>query len=242
MNIFGAFTFGSLIKTFIPGFVWLVALWLLWRGAAALIPVLPPLPTLPESEYQNALVALPLAILLGLLSNIVVFMGVNDALVRGPVKRRATDLFALQDWVIRRVRDKYSARLGAMEQAVASAFYQHADAEWLILDRIGVKHLAYVREQYWYHMEFQVNLFLAVATALVGLLAGLAPDMWGPAPRPAAEWIVTATVVLGGLCWFLLRAARKNFHRHVAKMTSLMVAAVCEETEDSVRTPVAKDT
>jgi hypothetical protein len=26
MNIFGAFTFGSLIKTFLPGFVWLIAL------------------------------------------------------------------------------------------------------------------------------------------------------------------------------------------------------------------------
>lgn len=73
MNVFGAFTFGSLIKTFIPGFVWLVALWLLWRGGAALVPVLPPLPAVTDSQLQNGLVAaIPIAILLGLLSNIVV--------------------------------------------------------------------------------------------------------------------------------------------------------------------------
>jgi hypothetical protein len=142
MNVFGAFTFGSLIKTFIPGFVWLVALWLLWRGTALLLPVIPQLPVLSDSQLQNALVAaIPVAILLGLLSNIVVFMGVNDALVRQPVRRHAPDLFALQDWVIGRVRDEYRVKL-ALPDALTRAFASHADAELLILQTIGVAHLA----------------------------------------------------------------------------------------------------
>ena len=35
MNIFGAFTFGSLIKTFLPGFVWLVAIVMLEAGISS---------------------------------------------------------------------------------------------------------------------------------------------------------------------------------------------------------------
>jgi len=37
MNIFGAFTFGSLIKTFLPGFVWLVAMVMVSVDVACLV-------------------------------------------------------------------------------------------------------------------------------------------------------------------------------------------------------------
>jgi hypothetical protein len=232
MNVFGAFTFGSLIKTFIPGLVWLLALWLFWRGCAAIVPVFPPPPLLPPEQYQNALIAtIPLALLAGLLSNIVVFMGVNDVLVRRPVRRRRQnrDLFALQDCIAGRVRADYRDQLGLTDPAMTAAFAEHADAEVLLLETIGVDTIGYVREQYWYHMEFQVNLLLAIGIALIGLLVVLVPELSGPARQPSAEWAGFDTIVLGGLCWFLLRAARKNFLRHVTKMTSLMAAALCVE-------------
>jgi hypothetical protein len=37
MNIFGAFTFGSLIKTFLPGFVWLIAIVILEAFVAQML-------------------------------------------------------------------------------------------------------------------------------------------------------------------------------------------------------------
>ncbi len=76
-------------------------------------------------------------------------------------------------------------------------------------------------------MEFQVNLMLAAFVAMVGALLGLAPELAGPGWRAAAEWAAFSFVTLGGLSWFLLRAARKNYHRHIAKMMSLMGAAIC---------------
>jgi hypothetical protein len=236
MNVFGAFTFGSLIKTVIPGFVWLVALWLVWQGCAALIPGIHPVPDMSQVKLQDALLAtIPIAILLGLVSNIIVFMGVNDVLVRNPVSRhaRCRPLIDLQEWVKKRLLEDYRDQLAIADERLAEAFIDHVDPELLILETIGVQNLAYVREQYWYHMEFQVNLLLAIATALIGLLIGLVPEAIGVNLslradwQLASEWAVFAAVVLGGLCWFLLRAARKNFRRHVAKMTSLMAAAIC---------------
>ncbi len=95
MNLFGSFTFGSLIKTFIPGLVWALAMLLYWRDADAWLPKL--LPSLPSTgDGQTLLVlAIPVGILLGLLSNIVVFMGVNDWLVRHRVQISHAPLYAL---------------------------------------------------------------------------------------------------------------------------------------------------
>lgn len=238
MNVFGAFTFGGLIKTFIPGFVWLVALWLFWRGAEALVPVIPAMPHVPDSQWGNALiVAIPVAILLGLLSNIVVFMGVNDVLVRLPVRKKSETLFRLYDWVINRLREEYREQLNCLERPIQDAFVSHADPEYLVLETVGVEHLAYVREQYWYHMEFQLNLLLAIFVSLLGILLQQASEMIGPHWQPAAEWAGFAFLVLGGVCWLLLRAARKNYSRHVAKMTSVMAAAICGEPKGRNHAP-----
>jgi hypothetical protein len=242
MNIFGAFTFGSLIKTFIPGFVWLAALWLLWQGVESVLPIMPHMPEVPKDQFQNLLVAaIPVAILLGLLSNIVIFMGVNDILVRRPVRRRFTDLFALYDRVVRRVRDDYWNQLGGTDQPLTDTFAAQADAEILVLETIGLENLAYVREQYWYHMEFQLNLLLAIFVALVGLILGLMPAFFGPAWRPALEWAVFDLLILGGMCGVLLYAARKNYQRHVAKMTSLLVAAICGAPASRSAQPLGAD-
>jgi len=227
MNVFGAFTFGSLIKTFIPGFVWLVALWLLWGGLAAALPALTQRPALDTVLTQNSLVvAIPVAIVLGLLSNIIAFMGVNDVLIRDPVRRRTPDLFRLYDQIAGRIRHHFRDKLAFGDAALDRGFDSHADAELLLLQTIGMTHLAYVREQYWYHMEFQVNLLLATATGLLGLLLEQVPRTMGSEFHSAAEWAGVDILLVGGACWFLLRAARKNYRRHVAKMTSVMAAAL----------------
>lgn len=229
VNVFGAFTFGSLIKTFIPGFGWLIALLLIWRDLHSWVPALPPLPPVPtSSDQQNALVlAIPIAVLLGLLSNIIVFMGVNDGLVRRPVERANPQLFALYRLAVRRMRDQYWTSLDCTDAALRRSFDEHIDPEILMLPTVEVTRLAYVREQYWFHLEFQVNLLFATFVGLLALLAS--PEIAG-APRVEAAWRGgTAVVLLGGACWLLLRAARKNYCRHVAKMTSLITATLCRE-------------
>jgi hypothetical protein len=231
MNVFGAFTFGSLIKTFIPGFVWVVALGLIWRDLAHLLgPAVPALPD-PAGQEQNALVvAIPLSVLFGLLSNIVVFMGVNDRLVRNPVRRRNAELFGLYDYLLGRLRADSWKLVACLDRAHAESFLRHADSELLILETIGLDRLIYVREQYWYHLEFQVNLILAVAALLAGLLGSPSVLVLAAAGliRGAAEM-----VALGSLLVLLLFAARKNYHRHIGKMCTLMAASIGHDAKAS---------
>jgi hypothetical protein len=227
MNVFGAFTFGSLIKTFVPGFVWIIALGLLWWDAHALLPAIVPAIALPAAgEEQTVLVlAVPVSILLGLLSNIVVFMGVNDVLVRNRAPRMAPVLFDLRKQLLARVRAQVwrSARL---EDGAAHAFFmERADGELLVLETLDLNKLMYVREQYWYHLEFQVNILLSTGCGWVGLV--LSPVVIGAGPA----WVgltraVLVTVVLAGLCVLLWRSALRNYIRHIEKMCTLMAMAL----------------
>ena len=238
MNVFGAFTFGSLIKIFLPGLIWVLALVLLWRDAHAIFPLVPP-PLTIDGEEQNLLVlAIPASIMLGLLSNIVVFMGLNDVLVRSPIRRRQPDLFELYDWLVARIRQESWDKLGCADAGLQTLFMAQADAELLVLNKVGMSELIYVREQYWYHMEFQVNLALALLGVLAGLL--LAPqvrdacDAYADCGPAIAAWVrcLVEVVTLGGLCVFLRTGALKNDSRHVAKMCALMTAVICRDADD----------
>jgi len=222
MNVFGAFTFGSLIKTFIPGFVWAIALLLVWRDLRGLMTdIIPPVLSVSGWESTAVVLAVPAIVLLGLLSNILVFMGVNDVLVRNPVKRSDKLLFALHDGLEQQVRAKYWDRMKTVVPGLKDTFFRYADAELLILKEIGLSELIYVREQYWYHMEFQVNMLLGTVCCLIGLLGS--PSIVGTAMTKAIvlRMALEAAVMLS-LCILLYVSALKNYRRHVAKMCALM--------------------
>jgi len=227
VNVFGAFTFGSLIKTFIPGLVWAFALARLLLDLHGWLPgIFPPLPAISGEEQTALVLAIPLAILLGLLSNIVVFMGVNDVLVRNPARCADPALFALYDGLCKQMRDEHWASMACANPALEAAFLAHADAEVLALKATGINELSYIREQYWYHMEFQVNMLLAVFAMLLALLpspSGLVASLSvGHFCRAGA-----ATSVLGAACILFRRAALKNYSRHVEKMCSLLASSLC---------------
>src|SRR5215813_14054958 len=104
MNIFGAFTFGSLIKTFLPGFVWLLAFAIVLVDCDQFFRLGINLwPFVSDKDRATFIVALaiPACILFGVLSNIIVFMGVNDRMVRRPVRNDHRDLFAIHDHLAR---------------------------------------------------------------------------------------------------------------------------------------------
>ncbi|EJN08673.1 hypothetical protein PMI42_07147 [Bradyrhizobium sp. YR681] len=233
MNIFGAVTFGSLIKTFLPGLVWLSAFAIVeadiaqyWGYDSYVVKILGN----KEQASTLLIIAFPASIFVGLLSNIVVFMGLNDWLVRTPFRKSNGELFTLHATLSQMLRDKSWAALGLNGDALKQSFDQFTDPEIILVERIGPEKLAYVREQYWYHLEFQLNLlisFFAVFVALVvsAFLNG-AFDSGGGFGRLV---VVIAVYVLISL--WLLGAARKNYERHVAKMASLLTAVLTQQED-----------
>lgn len=226
MNIFGAFTFGSLIKTFLPGFVWLAAIVLLEADIAQMFGAKPVLWGFAQTREQAALVlAIPASILLGLLSNIVVFMGVNDLLVRTPVKRANPDLCALHDDLAQRLREKCWSSLNGANQTLKAVFDAHIDPELVLLHTIGVEKLAYVREQYWFHLEFQLNLLLSAGAVAIAL--AVSSVLNAASMQMGLMYVLICLVGAALVMRALLAAARKNYARHVAKMASVMAAVLC---------------
>jgi hypothetical protein len=234
MNIFGAVTFGSLIKTFLPGLVWLCAFAIVeadiaqYRGYESYV-----VKILGNKDQAATLliIAFPASIFVGLLSNVIVFMGLNDWLVRTPFKLKNKELSDLHARLSQMLLDKSWTALGLNDGALKNTFNRFTDPEIILVERIGPEKLAYVREQYWYHLEFQLNLlmsFFAVFVALVvsAFLNGVFDSTGGV--RLIVVIVVYVLISLGLLC-----AARKNYERHVAKMASLLTAVLTQpEGED----------
>jgi hypothetical protein len=223
MNIFGSFTFGSLIKTFLPGMVWLLALGVLETDISRLLQAEPFLLTLVRDSAQVSLVlaiGFPAAILLGLMSNIVVFMGVNDWLVRTPVKQANADLFSLYDRLAARIRDRCWPSAGSAVPGARRVFDEHTDVEIIMLASVDQDKVTHVREQYWYHLEFQLNLLLSLVALFVGATVNACLKA-GSACYGLLQLLAYLAVFVP--IWIgLLKAARKNYSRHVSKMLSLM--------------------
>jgi hypothetical protein len=222
MNIFGAFTFGSLIKTFLPGFVWLVALGIFVLDLGQMFGWDKYVWEFLKTKDQAALVlAIPLAILLGLLSNVVVFMGLNDRWVRTPFRNNEPALFNLYARLSKKLRDECWAAIAAKDASLAGDCDDCIDSEIILIERIGVEKFAYVREQYWYHLEFQLNLLLSLLAIFAALFVSALINAGGwRAFAYAALCLVAGYFVRK----WLLKAAKKNYSRHIAKMASLMTA------------------
>jgi hypothetical protein len=241
MNIFGAVTFGSLIKTFLPGLVWLIAFGIVDYDLAMAFGYHSYLwDALADKDRAQAIMILsfPASILVGLLSNVVVFMGLNDLLIRNPFKRRNRALSDLHTKLSAAVRDKCWAAM-AMDPSQKQSFDRWTDPEIIIVERIGADKLAYVREQYWYHLEFQLNLLISLVGIFVAFGASILVNK-GFSPAIGAERMAAAIIVCAFVCYGLLMAARKNYERHIAKMASLMIALLSQDKPSGAETTVDK--
>jgi hypothetical protein len=175
--------------------------------------------------------AFVLCIILGLISNTLVFAGINDFLVRGPVQRDKRNLafFSSKKRVEDRIRGYFARKLSSVDdlgnpvapsarKADFQSVFDDIDVEYVVLNKFTESRLVYVQEQYWYYMELHINL--AVAVLLLAVSCMLRASAYGA--------IILATrnllFLLGSaiLFFFLVRMARRNYLRHCKKMFSLL--------------------
>ena len=126
-----------------------------------------------------------------------------------------------------RIRSQCSEALALDQHGARNDFNVHTDVELVMLAELGPTTLAYVREQYWYHLEFQMNLLLSLVGLFVdtALNAGLGPCT-GMTLFFHLFLYLLLFLAIGAL---LLTAARKNYARHISKMLSLMVGVLCQK-------------
>ena len=142
------------------------------------------------------------------------------------------ELFDLHACLANKVREECWTALALGRPDLKASFDEWTDPEIIIIERIGADKLAYVREQYWYHLEFQLNLLISLVAVFVAISVSIFIN-YGFNLALIAERMAAATIACGFVCYGLLMAARKNYERHMAKMASLMIALLSQPKADA---------
>jgi hypothetical protein len=232
MNLFSSFTFGRLIKTFIPGFVLLMSLLIILdgylrahHGPSAMVYL-----DLPNSSAVIVSSAVVLCIILGLISNTIVFAGLNDWLVRAPVKKAHPVLFEAKKHVENMISETYIRNIRgrlAGDSACQSAesgeniwidqAESQIDAEYVILREFDTSKILYIQEQYWYYMELHINLAFSIAVMIPSFLFR---DISVHGHMTFDRDLAFIAISIGMIA-FLVRMAKSNYLRHSKKILSL---------------------
>ena len=234
MNPFTSFNFSGLIKTFLPGF--LIAGALIWICQTFGVPVA----NIYQSNKEVALLGLIVGgITLGLFSNTLVFMVLNDLCIRSRHKKKHAEFYVFEAWVQGRTVASIS---GVPKSGRPAEYADYVDHEALMIDKDRLPLLTYWLERYWFYMEFDLNMIVATSTITLGAIAHLV--MQTTPSEAGRAFVVGAGVVLasGLVIWLLYAAAARNFDRHKRKVTSLQLAAVRDwkpPTPDITPTPAA---
>ena len=232
MNVFGSFGFGRLIKTFLPGYVALLGILLAFdAGLAREKYGFEVFSVLSENAVLSSVASVPLAIILGLLSNMVFYVGGTNVLVYSPCRERLKDIESLKEKLY---SDAYKSwkNTDVVSNERYVAFQKHSEPEFFFLAAVRLDKLAYLRDSYWYYLEFQLNIMLSSAV----LAVGGAWSCWERLPASAttqefsrlAPWkILMSWFALAFLCVF---SARKNYVEYTKKNLSLYVGSLLKDT------------
>ena len=152
-------------------------------------------------------------------------MGLNDSLVRDPVKRSKPDLFRLYEHIRTCVREKYWPNLKTENANIRHQFMTHADPEAMILPSIDISKIVNIREQYWNYMEFQINLALSFFVLCLAWVWHLYETSSSTLTFPGSVAIIAFGYFVLTACLFIC-PARRNYERHIVKICGLMSGAL----------------
>jgi hypothetical protein len=227
--MYGAFSFGKIIKTILPGSILagtlvLVAdtLWLHLYQASLLAAVLAK-----EATTIAGAAMVPASLILGFLLNTFVWMYVNKIVRRRVDAELATTPFsALRDALCERMRREIEVELGAARtQLCAGRWTGRLTLEYYFLPALTVEHLTYLWESYFSWYEFQLNTICALAAACavsIGVLFVRAPFGSGA----MALVSVVAALLCGATCRMLWQSAIRNMVSYEKNLVVMITRAI----------------
>ena len=236
MNVIGSFDFGRIIKTLLPGLVFIAALIalmdcaiILLRGSSLITPWIAANTTL------AGVMAVPLAITLGLLSNTLFFYVLHGQLIQRPLHSRYPDLLKAEE----------ELRQAAIEEMInelptpyrSNSLKTATDAGALLLPHMNLSALAITREGFWFYLEFQLNMALGIVFAWLATISTtfIARTHLG---LTVGSWIITSvvlSVVSVSLVMMLIGAARMNYYYYRRRLLSLRIAALLNGSKNMLK-------
>jgi hypothetical protein len=223
MELFGSFGFGRILKTLLPGFVALLGM----LGYAELTiiaingtPIIIPFALARAGAFSAA--AVPVAIILGVLSNTVCFVYAHRALQRhhaAHVPRYYELAEVFRELLAQRIITTSNSSRDAALFIVAEA-----DISGLLLPLLQVDKLAFVKERFWSYGEFQLNMLAAVTFAIPAAL-------WWWVALPSSSQhspllLFMLLIAYGFFARLSIKAAWLNFKAHKMKTLSFQLGSI----------------
>lgn len=231
MDIFGSFTFGRLIKTFLPGFVIFLSLctyvdifFYNFFDATYLYNF---------AKSDSALFvafSIPFSIILGVLSNTLFFTYFTRALITKNHYKHFPEFYDFQKKVFDIVKCRVADTL-RIDDPSKDRFDKSIDVESFLLSKTDVDKVIYASECFWYYLEFQLNIlwafsFMLPAVITVWIMFALKKNM---TPSVILMFSALIIVIFTLTCRMLLISARKNFYFHKKQYLSLLLGSYLSE-------------
>lgn len=233
MNVLGVFTFGRLIKTFLPGLILFSSLLIYVEiigfvlfGKLTLSRLI-----LGDSALFITLL-IPSSIIAGIFSNTLFFAYANDFFISGHHRREYPEFYEFEKHITKLIKQQISTDIGVPEY-LRPGFERYLDVGHFVLDKTPLDKLIFLQESYWYYMEFQVNgilatIFAAPAIALSWVLFSLQNGL-------ASYLVLLVLVTMMVLSMFLFKVMRdgamKNYDRHKKNHFSLIMGVFFFENQ-----------
>lgn len=225
MNIFGSFSFGGLIKTLIPGLILLsviliyldIICYLFYDYTELLVAI-------SEDTGVIVIISIPIAIFLGATLNSILFSGLSEKMIENKHKKNNEQFYKLREDIFEFIKLKAISNYALTENNRAT-FMKSVDPRFVLLSRGSYDNIMYLRESYWYHMEFQLNSLVAVTMgvpAFIGKVCILSIQHTLGLMHPV---IISAAIVVGYFIFaiFFIRSAEDNLNRHREKELSYLI-------------------
>jgi hypothetical protein len=233
MNLFSAFSFGSLIKTFLPGlvlfFVFLVYIELFGYWIHGYLGIF-------EHLFRNPLlitfISIPTSIFLGVILNSIVFSGLSGYLLENRHEKNNRSFYEFRKYVIAKTNEKMSTYFDISEQQ-KEIFKQTVDPRYFFLHKESLANLMYLRESYWYYLEFQLNTLVAITFGMPAFVAALFVLKSNSIIELHTLFITAIILVIAWFffAWLCMRSALFNLDAHRKKELSLLLGAIFFEID-----------
>ncbi len=233
MNLFSAFSFGSLIKTFLPGlvlfFVLLVYIELFGYWIHGYLGIF-------VSLFKNPLlitfISIPASIFLGVILNSIVFSGLSGYLLENKHQKNNKSFYEFRKYVISKTNEKMSTFFDLSEEQ-KEIFKQTVDPRYFFLHKESLTNLMYLRESYWYYLEFQLNTLVAITFGMPSFVAALIVLKSNSIIE--LYTLLLAAIILVVVWYFFallcMRSALFNLDAHRKKELSLLLGTIFFEIE-----------
>lgn len=162
MNLFGAFSFGKLIKTFLPGFILslaiLIYLEILFEVNNLNFNIYR---IVSESSTLFTVLIIPISITLGVFSNSIFFTFLNRKIITNKFYTNNESFCKFEKSVYMKMKNRFIKALD-IDEKEANDFKKHIDVNMFLFNKTDLNKINSIKDSYWNYLEFQLNILLAI--------------------------------------------------------------------------------